>query len=570
MLLCVSVAFFGLAARLIMLQIVDAPAYARIASDQRKREILFPARRGTIYDRDGEPLAISVDLQTVYTDPKLVQDPAGEAQRLAPVLGQKVQRLEAKLRGVIPGDRFEYLARQVEPDVAEQVRELDLPGVFMRAEAKRYYPNDGLASHIVGFADIDGRGVAGIELQYDDILEGQPGRMILEQDPSGNALPQAEFSYERPRPGRSLFLTVDKEIQYFTELTLAQATETYKAKAATAIVMRPDTGEVLAMANVPDYNPNDPDASPKAALRNRAVTDFYEPGSVFKLVAFSGALEERVITPKRVFVVPDEMPYSDRVFHDSHSHPTEEMTAAEIIKDSSNVGTIKIGLELGGEELDAYVRQFGFGSATGLDFPGESPGMVIDRDDWTGPTIATIPLGQGVAATPLQMVSAYATLANGGVWVEPKLLSGTMNSRGKVVPASPPAEKRVVSAKTARKMTHMLTAVVDEGTGTAAAVPGYAIAGKTGTAQKPVPTGGYGDQYVASFAGYAPADDPEIVIIVSFDEPDGIYGGATAAPTFATIAEFALRRLGVPPTTDAEKAADASEAAGEETSPAHD
>ncbi len=566
----IVLAFSALGVRLVMLQILDAPAYAKIALDQRKRVITYPARRGTIFDRSGQELAISVDMQTVWADPKLVDDPDGEAALLAPLLGMKTETVADKLRGSVSGDRFEYIARQVEPKIANDIDELELAGVYMKPEAKRYYPNEKLASHVLGFADLDGIGVAGIEKQYEDILEGTPGRMVLEQDPAGNPLPQAEFTYERPEPGRALFLTIDKEIQYFTERTLAQAADLYNAKAATAVIMRPSSGEVLAMANVPDFDPNDPGESKLEALRNRAVTDQYEPGSIFKPVTFSAALEEGVVKPKSEFVVPDSFPYIDRVFHDSHPHPVENMTVSDILTDSSNVGTIKIGLELGEELLDQYVRDFGFGAPTGLDFHGEIAGSVLPREDWSGTTIATVPIGQGIAVTAMQMASAYSTIANGGMWTEPKLLSATMNPDEKIVASPDPARKRIVSRRTADQLTKMMVRVVDEGTGLEAQVPGYIVAGKTGTAQKVDESGGYGEEYVASFAGFAPAKNPEIAMVVSFDEPDQIYGGSTAAPTFATIAEFALRRLGVPPQEDAAEAAreTAIEEAG--AAPAHD
>ena len=554
-----------------MLQIIDAPAYAKIALDQRKRTVEFPARRGTIFDREGQELAISVDMQTIWADPQLVEDPESEAAQMAPVLGMNVEKIAEKLRGTVEGSRFEWIMRQAEPQIANEIEKLDLPGVYMKPEAKRYYPNDKLASHVLGFATVDGVGYAGIESQYEEILQGKPGRMVLEQDPAGNPLPQAEFTYERPEAGRSLFLTLDKELQFFTETTLARAVDQYSAKAGTAIVMRPGTGEILAMANVPDYDPNRTGDFPKSDQRNRAVTDQYEPGSIFKLITVSAALEEKVVTPKSKFVVADAFPYLDRVFHDSHSHPTEEMTVSDIITDSSNVGTIQIGLKLGAEKINKYVHEFGFDSLTGLDFIGESDGELPALKDWSGTTIATVPIGQGIAVTALQMANAYSTVANGGVWTEPKLLSATMNSDGELVESSPPSQRRVVSNNTARKVTKMLMRVVKEGTGTAAAVPGYDIAGKTGTAQKVDPaTGTYGHEYVASFAGYAPAKNPEIVVVISFDEPEQIYGGETAAPTFSTIAEFALRHLGVPPNDNAARAARKAAEAEAGAAPAHD
>ena len=547
-----TLTFVGMASRLVLLQIVDGPRYAELAVAQRDRVIELPARRGAILDREGEPLAISVDLQTVWTDPQQVDDPAAEAAKLAPLLKLDAQELEQKLACDC---RFQYLARQVSPKVAQTVKGLELPGVYLEAEPKRYYPGHRLGSHILGFVDIDGQGLEGVEAQYDDILSGQPGFLTLEQDPAGNQLPQAEFEEKRSQPGRSLYLTLDKELQYFTQATLAQAVKTYSADAATAIVMKPDTGEILALANVPDFDPNRPADFSTTERRNRAITDVYEPGSAYKLVTASGALEVGAVTPSTTFTVPDSFAYSDRVFHDSHPHPTERMTTAEIIEQSSNVGTIQVGLRLGEKRLDRYVRKFGFGSVTGLDFPGESPGIVLDRSDWTGPTIATVSIGQGIAVTPLQMAAAYSTIANGGRSVEPKLVAATVGANGRAEPSPPPATRRVVSERTADQVTKILTRVTEKGTGLQAQVPGYDIAGKTGTAQKPLATGGYGNSYMGSFAGFAPASRPEIVVIVILDEPNPIWGGETAAPTFQTITQFALRHLGVAPTGNAEKAA---------------
>ena len=561
--------FVAMGARLFVLQIMEAPAYAQLASQQRDRTIEFPARRGAIFDRNGAALAISVDLKTIYTDPEMVADPAGAAEQLAPILDEPYELLLQKLSGPMPDDdapRFEYLMRQAPPRISERVADLGIPGVFMRDEAKRYYPGERLASHVLGFAGTDGVGLEGIEAQYDDVLQGKAGRMTFEQDLRGNYLPGGGFEVDQPEPGRALFLTIDKKLQYFTQLTLADAAARFHAEAGTAIVMKPQTGEILALANYPDFDPNEPGDSDPEALQNRALNYVYEPGSAFKIVTAAAALEEKVVTPRSEFIVPDAMPYAGEIFNDSHPHPTLKMTTTEIIEQSSNVGTIQIGLKLEEERLDEYVRRFGFGQKTGLDFPGESGGIVIDREDWTAPTIATIPIGQGIAVTPLQMASAYSTLANGGMWVEPKLLAATMDGDGKVRPSPHASTRRVVSRKTAEQMARILTGVTRRGTGIEAQIPGYAVAGKTGTAQKPLPTGGYGNSYVGSFAGFVPAQRPEIVVLVVLDEPSPIWGGSTAAPTFKTIAEFALRHLGVSPTGDAEKAAEAIEAdqAGEE------
>lgn len=552
-------AFLLMSVRLFVVQIVEAPGYAQLAAAQRHKVIEFPARRGSVLDRDGRPLAISVDLQTVFVDPTLIDKPRAIAEKLSGVLGVDPQALEKVLRGSSPGSRFEYVARQVQPAVASEIKALDLPGVFMRAEAKRMYPNGSLASHVIGFVNIDGEPQEGIEVQYDDILEGRPGRMTLEEDPAGRPLPQAEFSYEPPRAGHSLLLTIDKDIQHFTEAALADAVKRYHASGGTAIVMRPATGEILALANLPQFDPSAPGESPASARRNRALTDVYEPGSVYKIVTVAAALEERVVKPSTTFVVPSQMQVADRVIHDSHSHPTETMEVRDIIRVSSNVGTVMIGQALGGERLDAYVRKFGFGSLTGLDFPGESPGIVLPLESWSGSSIANIPIGQGVAVTPVQMLSAFATMANGGEWVEPKLLHGTLDPDGNVR-SSPPSTRRVVSRRVARHMTKMLTSVVAEGTGIEAQIPGYRVAGKTGTAQKPLPGGGgYGDEHIASFGGYAPAGRPQVAALVVLDEPDPIWGGWTAAPTFKVIVGHALRELGVPP-TDVQEAVEQPEA----------
>ena len=562
--------FLAMSARLIMVQIVEAPRYQALALQQRERVIEFPARRGAIFDRNGESLAVSLDYSMIFTDPAHVVDPDGAALELAKVLDENPAILAAKMRGVVPGDRFEYIARQVAPKVAEKVEALDIPGIYFEKEPKRYYPGGRLAAHLLGFVNVDGTPFGGVEGAYDGILRGEAGQMTLEQDPAGRPLPQAAFTQTRPTAGRSLFLTVDKEIQYFTENALADAAQRFSADGGSAIVMRVGTGEILAMANVPSYDANEPGKTDPETQRNRAVTDMYEPGSAFKIVTASAALEESIVTPKSKFVVPDNLQVADRIINDSHPHATEKMTVSEIIEQSSNVGTLQIGLKLGGARLNHYIRRFGFGKPTGLDFPGESGGIVIDRADWSGSTIATLPIGQGVAVTPLQMAAAYSTIANDGVWVEPKLLYSTMAPSGDVETGSAPSTKRIISTRTARQMQKILTRVVRQGTGLEAQIPGYQVAGKTGTAQKPLPTGGYGSSYVGSFGGFAPASRPRLVVFVVLDEPSPIWGGATAAPTFRSITEFALRHLGVAPTGDAEKAARAIESATAHEPPAHD
>ncbi|MDQ3767458.1 MAG: penicillin-binding protein 2 [Actinomycetota bacterium] len=547
LLLLLSLTYVAMAGRLVVLQVVEGPAYARLAADQRERVIEFAARRGAILDRDGQALAVSVDMKTIYADPYFVENPRRTAAKLAPALGDHAGELAARLSEKA---RYVYLARQIPAEAADRVEAMDLPGIYTETEPKRFYPGGKLASHVTGFVDVDGKGLAGVELQYQQVLEGRPGRMTIEQDPQGRPLPQADSSYQEPRQGRELFLTIDKELQYFTERALAEAAQTYGAGGGSAVVMRPSSGEILAMANVPDFDPNDAGAYAESAHRNRAITDLYEPGSAFKAITVSAALDAGAVTPRQKFIVPASWPYAGEVFNDSHVHPTESMRVTDIITESSNVGTIKIGLEFDDGVFRRYVRDFGFGSPTGLDFPAEQPGMVPDAEGWTGATEATVPIGQGIAVTPMQMASAYSTIANDGVWVEPKLLLSTVDSAGRTS-SSPPATRRVISKDATGKATKMLTRVVDEGTGVGAQVHGYDVAGKTGTAQKPLPTGGYGNSYVGSFAGFAPARDPQIAVVVMLDEPTPIWGGLTAAPTFGTIAEFALSHLRIAPTRSA-------------------
>lgn len=565
------VGFGAMATRLVSLQVIEGPAYAEQAAAQRSREELIPARRGAIFDRSGEPLAISVDLQTLWTDPSQVEDPAAAALKLAPILQREPAELEAALIGSVPGDQFEYIARRLEPKVARKIERLKLPGLYFLDEPERLYPGNNLASHLLGFVDTDGNGISGIEKQFEGVLRGEAGEVVFEQDASGQTLWQAGFNQTRAEPGRALFLTLDKELQYFTQQSLADAAEQYGAESGSAIVMRPRTGEILAMANVPDYDPNEPGDSDQEDQRNRAATDIYEPGSIYKMVTLAAALEEKAVKPKTRFSVPSTFFYAGEDFHDSHAHATMDMSVNEIIRDSSNVGTIQMGLKLGGKKLLRYIKKFGFGQPTGLDFPYEAPGMVPAYEDWTPPTIATLPIGQGIAVTPLQMAVAYSSIANGGRWVEPKIVAGMMEDDGEVRPSPIGGSHRVVSKRTADQVTRILTGVVDEGTGTHAQIPGYMVAGKTGTAQKSDGAGAYAEgSYIASFAGFAPADRPEIAVIVMLDDPTPYYGGLTAAPTFRTITEFALRHLNVAPTGNAEQAAAEIEADASQQAPAHD
>jgi cell division protein FtsI (penicillin-binding protein 3) len=543
--LILAVSFAGVAVRLVVLQVGDADDYRALARDQRVRTLSLPAVRGSILDRDGHELALSLPARAVYADPFLVEDPRRTARRLAPVLDMKVRELRKRLRA---DGRFVYLARRIEPGIARTVEDLGLPGIGFLDETKRYYPDGDLASHLLGFVGVEDDGLAGLEFQYDAILAGSPGRMVFEQDPSGNTIPQGEGRSVEPVPGHDLVLTIDRDLQFQAERMLEAAVRANGARGGTVIVMDPSSGEILAMATAPGFDANAFQEAPTYITKARAVTDVYEPGSVNKVITAAAALEEGVIGLDETLSVPDHWLVADHVFHDSHSHPRETMALTDIVSQSSNVGTIRIAQRLGPDLLDEYLRRFGFGLPTGVGFPGEADGILMPPDSWWGTSIGTIPIGQGIAVTPLQMVSVYATVANDGVRVQPTLVRGTIDPGGRFHPAASPARRRVVSRKTAEHVTGMLAQAVRSGTGIEAQIPRYWVAGKTGTARKPLEDAlGYSDKYVASFLGFLPAGDPELVVAAILDEPTTVYGGVASAPLFREVARYAVAHYGIPP-----------------------
>lgn len=528
-----------------MLQVRDADRYRALAVDQRVREIELPPTRGPIYDRDLDELALSLPAKAVFADPTMLERRDEAAAALAPILGIR----EGPLRAALDADgSFVYLARGVDLDVAREVHALELPGIGLLEESKRYYPGGDLGAQVLGFVGIDGAGLEGLELQYESLLAGSPGSMVVEQDPSGNSIPQGESRMVEPVPGEGLVLTIDESLQFQTQRALEDAVRRNGAKGGTAIVMDPHTGEILAMATAPSFDANRFEEAHIDRTRNRAVTDVYEPGSVNKVITAAAAIEEGVIDLREILAVPDRYRVSDAWFHDSHPHGLLRMTLTDVIAQSSNIGTIMTAQRLGQDLFDDYLRRFGFGETTGLAFPGESPGILPPSEEWWGTSMGTIPIGQGVAVTPLQMTSVYATIANGGRWVEPTLVRGTLDRSGALVPAPAPDSRRIVSRRTARTVTGMLAHAVADGTGEAAQIPGYWVAGKTGTARKPFEDGlGYSDRYVASFIGFLPARDPQLVVAAILDEPVTMYGGIASAPLFSDIARFSVAHLRVAP-----------------------
>jgi cell division protein FtsI/penicillin-binding protein 2 len=538
------VAFGATLGRAVWLQAVQAAPLARLADAQHRTTVEIPARRGTIYDRTGALLAVGERATTVYADPRRVRDPSRAARIAGRILGLRPASLIGPLSD--RSKHFVYVARKADPAKAARLAAEGLEGFGFYAEERRAYPQRSVAAQVLGYAGVDNRGLEGIEASLDRILAGKPGQETVVKDPIGRAIQVIDST--PAREGGDVYLTLDHNIQANAETVLADTVRRWSAKAATAIVLDPRSGELLAMASAPGYDAN---RFPQIAgqdverTKNRALTDTYEPGSTFKVVTVAGVLAERLVAPQTPFVLPYSIRVSDRVIHDSHPRATRQFTVAEILSESSNVGTVRLAQLLGKERLARWIDRFGFGHSTGVAFPGESAGLVLPAADWYGSTIGNVPIGQGIAVTGLQMAAAYATVANRGVWVQPHLVRRIGGE-----PQQAPKRRRVLSPAIADTVSQLLMGVVDSesGTGTLAAVPGYQVAGKTGTAQKPE-AGGYSKyRYVASFVGFAPATDPRLVILVTVDEPRGaIWGGTVAAPAFQSIARFALQYLEAPP-----------------------
>jgi cell division protein FtsI (penicillin-binding protein 3) len=532
--------FAALLGRAAWLQGVRAESLGRMAAKQHRETIALPAPRGTIFDRNGEVLAIGEQATTVYADPQQVRAPHAVAAAAAQTLGIDGAALYRRL--VARRGSFLYVDRKADATKAAALEKRHLAGLFFYPEEQRTYPQASIAAHVLGYAGVDNKGLAGLELQFDKALAGRPGSETIVRDPFGQAI---DVVAERPeRAGRDVFLTIDQTIQANAELTLRQTVARWHAKSATAIVLDPRTGDVLAMAVAPGFDANRFGQTSPAVSRNRAVTDVYEPGSTFKLITVAGALSDGLVTPNTSFVLPYSIHVADRVIHDAEERGTETMSVARILAQSSNVGAITLAERLGRDRLYGWIRRFGFGQRTGIGFPGETRGFVLTPDKWSGSTIGNVPIGQGIAVTAVQMAAAYGAVANKGVWVQPHLVDhvqGRLRRR--------PHGHRILSRTIAAELNAMLQNVVTEGTGAYAAVPGYKVAGKTGTAQKPDAQGGYAsNRYVASFVGMVPASNPRLVILVAVDEPQGaIWGGVVAAPAFAQIASYDLQYLEVPP-----------------------
>jgi cell division protein FtsI (penicillin-binding protein 3) len=540
-------AFLGLVGRLAYLQGFHRAELAAAAERQYARTVTIRPKRGPILDRHGHVLAVSSAAESLFAQPRRLENPAGAARRLAPILGEP----EAAVRRRLESDRsFVWLRRRLPPPTAAAVRALGEPGLGLAPETMRLYPNRELAAHVLGFEGVDGIGLEGIERAWDAHLAGAPGRAIVERDALGRDVTTSPTLIKPPTAGAGLSLTIDTTIQYLAEREIDAAYGRTGAKAAVAVVMDPRTGEILALAVRPTFNPNGFALAGPNEWRNRAVTDPFEPGSTFKVILAAAALEAGVIKPTdRVYAGDGVITVANTTIRDWKQYGW--LTFAEVLQNSSNVGAVKVGLTLGRDRYYRSITDFGFGAVTGVGLPGESRGMVRDPRRWSGLSLATVSFGQEISVTALQLVAAFGAVANGGRLMQPQIARALLDAEGRETRIfEPRVVRQVIAPETARTLTRLLVNVVENGTGHAAAIPGYEVGGKTGTAQKLDPgTRRYSHRPgVLSFVGFAPADDPRFVMLVLLDEPQNErWGSEAAAPIFSAIGGEVLRYLGVPP-----------------------
>jgi cell division protein FtsI (penicillin-binding protein 3) len=535
----------GIEARLVYLTIVDSADLVARADRQHERTQSAPAKRGDIVDRRGRVLATSVDADTIYAVPTEIDDARDAVQKLCEALGDCTPKDRQLLVERLGGRKaFAYVRRQVAPDQAQRVAALNLDGIGFTTESKRFYPNKELGAHLLGWVGIDNTGLSGLEYTYDPQIRGKPGTILIHTDARRHAFSRFE---RPPTSGSSVELTIDQYLQHIAERELRAGVRENRAAGGSAIVMSPRTGEILAIANEPTFNPNAYRDAEEVERRNRAVQDLYEPGSTFKIVTASAALEEKVFPVDRAIDVSGgRIQIGQRVVHDTHDYGVLSFT--DVIVKSSNVGAIRIGFTLGTNRLSDYVQRFGFGRPVSPDFPGENGGIVWDREKWTESALASVSMGYQIGVTPLQMAAAASAIANGGNYVEPRAVRAIYRDDRRFA-VQTKTLRRIISADTAAAMTAIMEQVVERGTATLAQLPGYTIAGKTGTANKLV-NGRYSSDTYASFIGFVPSQQPAITVIVVLDSPrgkNGHFGGPVAAPIFKRIAESTLRYLGIGP-----------------------
>ena len=536
-----ALAFCVVMVRAAWLQTVKGGEYSADARSQQVATVEVPGIRGAILDRRGTPLAVSEEAATIFATPYQIEDPPKAADELAKVLDQPADDI---LKSLTAQSGFEYVAQKVDLVTAKQVEKLDLAGIGVLPDSRRVYPQDDDAGRLVGAVGDDGQGLFGLEQSENDVLGGTDGEVAITKDALGQEISRDVVTGSQA--GHDVQLTIDGRIQAYTEKVLDGIGDKYSPEDATAIVMDPTDGDVLAMASWPPVNPSDLSDADPDQLGNMATGFTYEPGSTFKPFTVAGALQDGLVKPDTTLTVPGEIQVADRTIGESHPVGTRVLTVADILAQSSNVGTVMIGEKLGDQDFGSWVDKFGFGHPTGIDYPNEEQGIVPSPDEYSGSSIGNLPIGQGLSVTPMQMMEGYSAIANGGILRTPRLLESI---DGK--PVDHAEGERVIGTKTAAQLRTMLEGVLGEGgTASEVSVPGYVLAGKTGTAQKVV-DGTYSDtQFIASFVGFAPAADPRLLVSVIVDDPKGgdYYGGSVAAPAFGEIASFALPYLGIAPT----------------------
>ncbi len=536
------------AARLVDLQAVQGSELASAALNQRLVTVKLPAERGSILDASGAPLATTVGAKNVTADQTMVTDPAVVAQALSPILGADADILAKRLTG---DRRFIYLAKEVSPETWEQISALRLPGIFSEDTSRRIYPSGDLAANVIGFVGVEGFGLGGYEYAFNDQLGGTPGEATYERGPDGRAIPTGVSVRVDAQAGVDIELTIDRDIQYVAQQAITEAVKSAGATNGTVVVMNPQSGQILALATAPTFDPNYPTQSEQKNLNNRPLTSAFEPGSTSKVMTLAAVINEGAATPYTPFKVPGSLRRGGKDFRDSSPHGMLNLTLNGVMAKSSNIGTILAAERIGGKKLYKYLKKFGIGEPTGLGFPGETNGFVPEHKDWSPTSFPTIAFGQGLSVNAVQVASVFSTIANDGLRVEPSLVKAIIHEDGSVEEPEAPTTTRVVSRETAKQVREMLESVVGEGgTATNAKIPGYRVGGKTGTAQLvDERTGGYSNQVIASFVGMAPVDNPRLVVAVFISQPQsGRYGGELGAPVFKKVSSYALGALEIPPT----------------------
>lgn len=552
--LTLAVWMIAIGARLVYLQTSQHDWLKERARTQQQDALETSPLRGLVYDRQGRELARSISVESFFVVPGEIQNVEETAARLAPLVKVEANVLATRLKEAQEAKKkFAWIARKLDDESAEAIKALGLKGVYSHKEAKRFYPNGALAAHVLGFVGLDEVGLGGVEQAYNEHIQGEAGKVFVEMDAKG----QAYSSFETgAQPGQSIKLTIDQMVQYRTEQALLKAVENSHAKSGTAIVLDPRTGEILALANAPTFDPNDVRASSAQARANQALQNIYEPGSTFKIVAYSAAIEKGLVkATDHIDCQMGAITVAGRLVHDHHAFGS--LTIADALAKSSNVAAIKLGLRVGDREMHEYMKRFGFGTKTGVELAGETNGLVRNVEKWQPSSMGSIAIGQEVGVTPVQMAAAFGALANDGIRIQPHLVREVRAVDGSLIYQAQPEQHRVVSAETAKELRHMLEGVTLNGTAKKAQLNGYTAAGKTGTAQKIDPkTRAYSQtKFIGSFVGFAPVENPSVVIIVVIDEPAGAYhGGDVAAPVFREIAEQILPELNVAPDTDLDAA----------------